>query len=54
MTTTSALNLIDGVWQSAQSGQTASSIDPSCGKVFGDYAASGRLDAEIAVTAARR
>jgi betaine-aldehyde dehydrogenase len=52
--TTSALNLIDGVWQSAQSGQTASSIDPSCGKVFGDYAASGRLDAEMAVTAARR
>ncbi len=54
MTTTSALNLIDGVWQSAQSGQTASSIDPSCGEVFGDYAASGRLDAEMAVTAARR
>jgi acyl-CoA reductase-like NAD-dependent aldehyde dehydrogenase len=54
MTTTSALNLIDGVWQSAQSGQTASSIDPSCGEVFGDYAASGRLDAEMAVAAARR
>jgi betaine-aldehyde dehydrogenase len=49
-----ALNLVDGVWQPAQSGRTAPSIDPSNGKVLGSYAASGRLDAETAVEAARR
>jgi betaine-aldehyde dehydrogenase len=54
MTTTSALNLIDGTWQPAQSGQTAASIDPSRGEAVGDYAASGRLDSEAAVAAARR
>jgi betaine-aldehyde dehydrogenase len=54
MTSISALNLIDGVWQSAQSGRVAPSIDPSSGTVLGGYAASGRIDAEAAVAAARR
>jgi betaine-aldehyde dehydrogenase len=54
MTSISALNLIDGVWQPAQSGRMVSSIDPSNGAVLGGYAASGRVDAEVAVAAARR
>ena len=54
MTSLSALNLIDGVWQSAQSGRMVPSIDPSNGSVLGGYAASGRVDAEVAVAAARR
>lgn len=54
MTSISAFNLIDGVWQPSQSGRTAPSIDPSNGKVLGGYAASGRVDAEVAVAAARR
>jgi betaine-aldehyde dehydrogenase len=49
-----ALNLVDGVWQPAQSGRTAASIDPSNGSCMGSYAASGQLDAEAAVEAARR
>jgi acyl-CoA reductase-like NAD-dependent aldehyde dehydrogenase len=54
MTSISALNLIDGVWQPAQSGRMVPSIDPSNGSVLGGYAASGRVDAEVAVAAARR
>ncbi|MGZ5837187.1 MAG: aldehyde dehydrogenase family protein, partial [Xanthobacteraceae bacterium] len=54
MTSISALNLIDGVWQPSQSGRIAPSVDPSRGKAFGSYAASGRIDAEVAVAAARR
>src|SRR3984893_649954 len=54
MTSISALNLIDCVWQPSQSGRIAPSIDPSSGKVLGGYAASGRTDAEAAVAAARR
>jgi len=49
-----AFNLVDGVWQPAQSGRTAGSIDPSNGRCVGSYAASGQLDAEAAVEAARR
>ena len=54
MASLSALNLIDGVWQPAQSGRSAPSIDPSNGEVLGAYAASGRVDAEAAIAAARR
>jgi betaine-aldehyde dehydrogenase len=54
MTSISALNLIDGEWQPGQSGRMAPSIDPSNGSVLGGYAASGRIDAEAAVAAARR
>lgn len=54
MTSISALNLIDGAWQPSQSGQMGPSTDPSCGKTFGNYAASGQLDAQMAVAAARR
>jgi betaine-aldehyde dehydrogenase len=54
MTSISALNLIDGEWQPAQSGRMVPSIDPSNGSVLGGYAASGRVDAEVAVAAARR
>jgi len=54
MTSISALNLIDGEWQPAQSGRMVPSIDPSNGSVLGGYAASGRIDAEVAVAAARR
>jgi len=54
MTSITALNLIDGAWQPSQSGRIAPSIDPSSGKVLGGYAASGLVDAEAAVAAARR
>ncbi|MBR1301153.1 aldehyde dehydrogenase family protein [Bradyrhizobium sp. AUGA SZCCT0042] len=54
MTSKSALNLIDGLWQPADSGRSAPSIDPSNGDMLGSYAASGRIDAEAAITAARR
>src|SRR5436305_13991487 len=54
MTSISALNLIDGAWQPAHSGRSASSIDPANGEVLGAYAASGRVDAEAAIAAARR
>jgi len=49
-----ARNLIDGRWQQAASGETAPSIDPSCDAVIGGFEASGRPDAEAAVSAARR
>ena len=54
MTSISARNLIDGVWQPALSGRCAPSIDPSNGEVLGAYAVSGRVDAEAAIAAARR
>jgi len=54
MTSTQARNLIDGLWQPAQSGRTVPSIDPSTQHILGSYAASGRADAEAAVAAARR
>lgn len=49
-----AENLIDGCWQPAQSGVSAPSIDPSCQSVIGSYSASGTVDAQAAVAAARR
>ncbi len=54
MTSTQARNLIDGLWQPAQSGRTVPSIDRSTQHILGSYAASGRADAEAAVAAARR
>ncbi|MBO4223837.1 aldehyde dehydrogenase family protein [Bradyrhizobium neotropicale] len=49
-----ALNLIDGVWQPASSGETVPSIDPSNQAVVGRVEAGGKKDAEAAVSAARR
>ncbi|MDI4232611.1 aldehyde dehydrogenase family protein [Bradyrhizobium sp. Arg237L] len=49
-----ALNLIDGVWQPASSGETMPSIDPSNQAVIGRVEAGGKQDAEAAVSAARR
>jgi acyl-CoA reductase-like NAD-dependent aldehyde dehydrogenase len=54
MTSMQARNLVDGLWQPAQSGRTAPSIDPSSRQLLGGYAASGAADAEAAVVAARR
>ncbi|MCK1479468.1 aldehyde dehydrogenase family protein [Bradyrhizobium sp. 197] len=54
MTSKSALNLVDGVWQPADSERTAPSIDPSNGEVLGTHVASGKVDAEAAIAAARR
>lgn len=54
MTTLHARNLIDGLWQPATQGVTAQSIDPSSQNMIGRYEASGRVDAEAAVSAARR
>jgi acyl-CoA reductase-like NAD-dependent aldehyde dehydrogenase len=54
MTSMQARNLVDGLWQPAQSGRTAPSIDPSTQQILGSYAASGLADAEAAVAAARR
>ena len=54
MTTLHARNLIDGRWQSAERGAPASSLDPSSQNIIGRYEASGRVDAEAAVAAARR
>ncbi|MGX9426537.1 MULTISPECIES: aldehyde dehydrogenase family protein [Bradyrhizobium] len=48
-----ALNLIDGVWQPASSGETVPSIDPSNQAVVGRVEAGGKKDAEAAVSAAR-
>lgn len=47
-------NLIDGHWQPAQSGAMAPSIDPSNQSVIGCYTASGTLDAQAAIAAAKR
>ncbi|WP_454617663.1 aldehyde dehydrogenase family protein [Bradyrhizobium cenepequi] len=49
-----ALNLIDGLWQQASSGETLPSIDPSNQAVIGHVEAGGKQDAEAAVSAARR
>ena len=54
MTSMQARNLVDGLWQPAQSGRTAPSIDPSTQQILGSYAASGLADAEAAVAAPRR
>ncbi|WP_441251949.1 aldehyde dehydrogenase family protein [Tardiphaga sp. 71_E8_N1_1] len=54
MSMMSALNLIDGTWHPAQSGMTAPSLDPSCGRAIGHYAASAHADAAAAISAARR
>ncbi|MCK1540950.1 aldehyde dehydrogenase family protein [Bradyrhizobium sp. 179] len=48
-----ARNLIGGHWQHAASGEIACSIDPSNGAKIGAFEASGRPDAEAAVSAAR-
>lgn len=50
----SALNLIDGAWQGAISGETGVSINPADGSALGTYAASGTADAVAAIDAARR
>lgn len=50
----SAENLIDGHWLPAQSGATASSIDPSNQRVIGCYTTSGTVDAQAAIAAAKR
>ena len=49
-----ALNLVDGAWIPAADGATAESLNPADGSVLGRLAASGRVDAEAAIAAARR
>jgi betaine-aldehyde dehydrogenase len=47
-------NLINGQWQSAQSGHTSGSINPATGEVIGSFADSALEDGEAAISAARR
>ncbi len=47
-------NLIDGVWQPAQSGRTAESLNPATNEVLGRLPDSGEPDALAAIDAARR
>ena len=47
-------NLIDGVWQPAQSGRTAESLNPATDEVLGSLPDSGEPDALAAIDAARR
>jgi acyl-CoA reductase-like NAD-dependent aldehyde dehydrogenase len=49
-----ALNLIDGVWRPASSGEAVPSIDPSNQAVIGRVEVGGKQDVEAAVSAARR
>lgn len=48
-----ARNLIDGQWQDAASGRFEPSLNPADGTVIGRYAASGEVDAQAAIAAAR-
>lgn len=48
-----ARNLIDGQWQDAASGRFEPSLNPADGAVIGRYAASGEVDAQAAIAAAR-
>jgi len=48
-----ARNLIDGQWQDAVSGRFEPSLNPADGAVIGRYAASGEVDAQAAIAAAR-
>ncbi|OWW22076.1 aldehyde dehydrogenase family protein [Noviherbaspirillum denitrificans] len=50
----SALNLIDGQWQPALAGRTASSINPADGLPIGVLADSGRDDARAAIASAKK
>lgn len=49
-----SLNLIDGQWVEALSGQRAESIDPATGMVIGTIAAGARPDAQAAIAAATK
>lgn len=49
-----ALNLIDGQWQPSHGGQFEASVNPADGSVIGRYAAGELVDAEAAISAARR
>lgn len=53
ITALNARNYVDGAWQNALSAATAPSLDPASGAVLGQFAASGRADAEGAIAAAR-